>query len=55
MIAFVGLLVFGLALFVAGVVSDSRPLRGAGVLFALCGSFFAVALAVRWLIYRGIG
>ncbi len=55
MLAFVGLLAFGLVLFFAGVVSDDRTLKGVGVLSAFCGGVLSGALLIRWLVLRGIG
>ena len=55
MIAFVGMLVVGLALTAAGTVSENRTLQGAGMLLAFVGLISAVGLAIRWLWYRGVG
>jgi len=55
MIVSVGVIVIGLALKDAGMLSDDRTLQGVGVLLALCGLGFAVAIAIRWLWYRGVG
>jgi hypothetical protein len=55
MLAFVGLAALGFVLLAAGMASNGQTLRGVGILSAFCGSALAVSLAIRWLIYRGIG
>ena len=55
MIVFVGMLVVGLVLTAAGMVSEIRTLQGSGMLLAFVGLVGAMALGIRWLWYRGVG
>jgi uncharacterized membrane protein len=55
MIVSVGMLVIGLVVKAAGMVSDSRTMQGVGVLLAFCGLVMTVWLVIRWLWYRGVG
>jgi hypothetical protein len=55
MVAFVSVAVLGFLLVGAGIVTNDSTLSGVGTLLAIFGSAFAVFLAIRWLIFRGIG
>jgi hypothetical protein len=55
LIGFAALFALGLVLFIAGMVSDDRTLRGWGVLAAIVGLVGAMGLVVRWLVFRGVG
>jgi hypothetical protein len=55
MIAMGTILVLGLVLAAIGSAMAVPTLRGVGILFAIFGGGAALALALRWLIYREIG